>query len=319
MSKLKKILTMENAKVEYVYEDENGQEFTAEEQQITEADLLEQQGEVQEIMIVEHHSENQELGENKPSLLHAENADRDPDCKRGDNHHCWGIQQSIKLIETMKKFKNELANTSNRRGVWTQIHEDVCNKGLAVSVQECQNKWKNLIRTYKECCKMRNKDNMRFRYYKEMADYFGGETFAGDHDYNKSKLHLFPLTKSVNQAGASSSHGAPTVTFPPICFTDRQFIEYTNMKREEYAARQKRHEEEMALRKMELDIQKKKLEVMKKAAMASVQGSKAINFGNKKRKYPKSDNNSSIEEVETVQVVQQTPVNNFQILADLAF
>lgn len=213
----------------------------------------------------------------------------------------------------MKQFKSELEGATNRREAWQKIHQDVCSKGLLVSIQECQNKWKNLIRSYKECSKMKNKDNMRFRYYKEMSDYFGGEKFFHlDHDYNKTKLTLMPLS------GASTSQGTPTVTFPPICFTDRQFIEYTNMKREEYAARQKRHEEEMSLRKQELEVNKKKLEVMKKAAMANLQGSKSVNFGKKRKANGSNVVISSIkEESESVQVVQHPA--NMEILANLTF
>jgi len=214
----------------------------------------------------------------------------------------------------MKKYKTELANATNRRDVWNKIHQDVTYKGVNVSVQECQNKWKNLIRTYKECCKMKNKDNMRFRYYNEMSDFFGGESaFLKEHDYNKSKLTLMPLFGDSSLASTSKCN--PTVTFPPICFTDRQFIEYTNMKRDEYSARQKRHEEEMAIRKQELDIQKKKLEVMKKAAMASVQGNKNVNFGKKAKTTTSSSKDNSVsEERENV----QAPRFNF-VLADVAF
>lgn len=281
MSKLKKILSMNDSKVEYVYEDENGQEFTAQEHHLQEEDLMDQhgatEGEVHEVMIVDQSGELQPT-EGDTSLIHDENSERDPDCRRKDSHHCWGIQQSLKLIESMTSFKDELANASNRREVWLKIQQDVNRKGLSVSVQECQNKWKNLVRSYKECCKMKNKGNMRFRYYNEMSSYFGGQRFLNlDHDYNKTKLTLMPLLGS-GSSGSVGPQGTPTVTFPPICFTERQFIEYTNMKREEYAARQRRHEEEMAVRKQELEVQKKKLEVMKKAAMANLQGNKNVNF-----------------------------------------
>ncbi|KAL1517517.1 hypothetical protein ABEB36_001273 [Hypothenemus hampei] len=278
MSKVKRFLTMNNTKVEYVFQDENGQEYTAEGDPIQEEDIMEKQqlqgAEIEEVMIVEHTSDLE--GDEDGGKTNADiNTERDPDCKRRDSHHCWGIRQSLQLIETMKQFKRELACAVNRREVWQKIHQDVTNKGLVVSIQECQNKWKNLIRSYKECNKMKNKDNMRFRYYKEMCDYFRGENLIYmDHDYDKTKLQLLPLLPN----GGAQAKGPPTVTFPPICFTDRQFMEYTNMKREEYAARQKRHEEEMSIRKLELDIQKKKLEVMKKAAMANLQGTKTVNF-----------------------------------------
>ncbi|XP_066138507.1 uncharacterized protein [Euwallacea fornicatus] len=262
-----------STKVEYIYEDENGQRYTAagqplEEHQDDDTD------DIEEVMIVEQNPEISVI-EEATGLAHDVNAERDPDCRRKDTHHCWGISQSQKLIESMRKYKDELGTTGNRRDTWQKIHQDVTSKGISVSIQECQNKWKNLIRSYKECCKMKNKDNMRFRYYKEMSDYFGGEKlFLSDHSYNKSKLHLMPLLG----ASLPGSSTAPTVTFPPICFTDRQFVEYTNMKRGEYSARQKRHEEEMSLRKQELEVQKKKLEVMKKAAMANLQGGKTVNF-----------------------------------------
>lgn len=161
---------------------------------------------------------------------------------------------------------------------------------------------------------MKNKDNMRFRYYKEMCDYFGGEAVPHvDHDYNKTKLTLRPLLSSEGLA-----KGSPTVTFPPICFTDRQFMEYTNMKREEYAARQKRHEEEMLLRKQELEVQKKKLEVMKKAAMANLQGTKSVNFGKRARANSNSDNPSVKRKAsENIQVIQHQP--NLEIFTNLTF
>ncbi|KAH1002216.1 uncharacterized protein LOC109537669 isoform X2 [Dendroctonus ponderosae] len=298
-------------KVEYVYEDENGQEYTTE--QMQEEDAMDQQApppdEIQEVMIVERPLDELTVNGRLTSLAHETNAERDPDCKRKDSHHCWGIQQSLKLIESMRDFKEEMANTTNRREVWQKIHKDVNNKGLIVSVQECQNKWKNLIRSYKECSKMKNKDNMRFRYYKEMCDYFGGEAVPHvDHDYNKTKLTLRPLL----------SKDSPTVTFPPICFTDRQFMEYTNMKREEYAARQKRHEEEILLRKQELEVQKKKLEVMKKAAMANLQGTKSVNFGKRARANSSSDNPSvKRKPSENMQVIQHQP--NLEIFTNLTF
>ncbi|CAH1132656.1 unnamed protein product [Ceutorhynchus assimilis] len=273
-----KIRKMNVAKVEYIYEDENGTEYRAEEATLEDEDL-DHHGteEIQEVMIIEQQEESYSEQE-AAKLLHEVTEERDPDCKRRDTHHCWGIQQSLKLIAAITKYRDELACATNRKDVWRKIHRDLLDQGLTVTIQECQNKWKNLIRSYKECTKMKNKDNMRFRYYKEMCDYFAGEKFLHtDHDYNNSRLTLMPLLSSGG-TGASSSKVVPTVTFPPICFTDRQFMEYTNMKRDEYMARQKRHDEEMNLRRQELEVQKKKLEVMKKSAMANLQGTKNVNF-----------------------------------------
>lgn len=75
---------MNNSKVEYVYEDENGQEYTTGEHQLPN-DGMEQHGvaagEVQEVMIVDQNMEIH-VSEGATSLAHDTNADRDPDCKR---------------------------------------------------------------------------------------------------------------------------------------------------------------------------------------------------------------------------------------------
>ncbi|KAF7273585.1 uncharacterized protein LOC143203499 isoform X2 [Rhynchophorus ferrugineus] len=310
---------MNDATVEYVYEDETGRQYTNHEP------LEEVEHNPEEVMIIEHQEDIRKHDPDDP-LGHDENLDRDPDCRRKDTHHCWGVDQSLKLIETMKQFKDELGKMGNRKDTWRKIHHNIQNKGVSVSVQECQNKWKNLIRSYKECIKMKNKSNMRFRYFKEMSDYYGGENVLSlDHDYNKTKLTLMPLLNATNGSGSA----APTVTFPPICFTDRQFIEYTNMKREEYAARQKRHEEEMAIRKQELEIQKKKLEVMKKAAMANAPSNKSINFDFpcrwpdeattllisiiRRRKYEIADKDQTKKPALWNEIMQEMNDNGFQI------
>lgn len=319
MSHLRKILRMNDATVEYVYEDEHGQQFTAHQQP---QDPLEGDGHKAEVMIVEQSDLQNDVNESNAPEETTDHAD--PECRRRDTHHCWGVEQSLKLIETVKEFKDQLGKTGSRKETWQKITKAVRTKGVDVNVQECQNKWKNLIRSYKECIKMKNRSNMRFRYFNEMSDYFGGDTslLNLEHDYNKTKLTLMPLLSPGNVPGSNTA--PPTVTFPPICFTDRQFVEYTNMKREEYAARQKRHDEEMAIRRQELEVQKKKLEVMKKAAMANVPSNKNVNFGKKSKL-----NNSSNAIKEEMQVyegdsqrnieITYQSVPNIQILESMAF
>lgn len=78
---------MNNSKVEYVYEDENGQEYTTEQLQ-EEDDAMDQQDqpapadEIQEVMIVERPLDELTANGRLTSLSHDTNAERDPDCKR---------------------------------------------------------------------------------------------------------------------------------------------------------------------------------------------------------------------------------------------
>lgn len=74
---------MATSKVEYIYEDEDGHEYTAEEP-LHEDDMLEEDntsGQYQEVMIVDD-SPDMKVRIVPESLVHEINSERDPDCKR---------------------------------------------------------------------------------------------------------------------------------------------------------------------------------------------------------------------------------------------
>lgn len=89
MSHLAKILSMNDATVEYVYEDENGQQYTNHE-------LLEEvKHNPEEVMIIEHQEDIQKHIADD-TLGHDENLDRDPDCRRKGKSHEETVRNSVK-------------------------------------------------------------------------------------------------------------------------------------------------------------------------------------------------------------------------------
>lgn len=89
---------MATSKVEYIYEDEDGHEYTAEEP-LHEDDMLDEQdnasGQYQEVMIVDN-SPDMNVSLIPESLVHDLNHERDPDCKR--KGWCFGVTRSFGAV-----------------------------------------------------------------------------------------------------------------------------------------------------------------------------------------------------------------------------
>jgi hypothetical protein len=139
-----------------------------------------------------------------------------------DDRHHWTYDQTLYLIDAMGSHMDELNHPKKRRFVFNNISNDLLSSGFSISGSICQNKWKNLLRSYKVAKDTKNRTGRgpsRFHFFDKMDDLLGEKpSNKCSHSLESSSLDnledQFPVALNEPSSSTSTSTSEPPMAAP---------------------------------------------------------------------------------------------------------
>jgi hypothetical protein len=181
----------------------------------------------------------------------------------------------------------DLNHARKRRYVFENVSNDLLSNGFTVSSYACQSKWKNLLRSCKSCKDHKNKTGRgpsRFLFFEKM-DLLGEKpSNKCEHTLESSNLlHIEDVAPSPSSSRSVTSTELTTEDDSAVSISSeeqnngptkkraKKTITYQSdficLKKIEYAKRQKRHEEKLAIQKEKLKVEQEKINILKQLLM----------------------------------------------------
>ncbi|KAJ8922011.1 hypothetical protein NQ315_008650 [Exocentrus adspersus] len=80
----------------------------------------------------------------------------------------WAADETLKFIDVYKKYKSTYENCVSKKYMWTMLSIELAKQGVHRSADKLENKWKSLMRSYRNSAA--RGEWSRFYFYEEMAD-----------------------------------------------------------------------------------------------------------------------------------------------------
>ncbi|XP_046684747.1 uncharacterized protein LOC124370496 isoform X3 [Homalodisca vitripennis] len=91
----------------------------------------------------------------------------------GAERIAWDRQSVYLLIREYKRYKNEFSNPDvRRRDYWEKVSNNLAVSGYSFDVEQCEKKWRNLRKTYKE---NEGKQVVNWPFFNVLKDIFSSE------------------------------------------------------------------------------------------------------------------------------------------------
>ncbi|KAJ8932894.1 hypothetical protein NQ314_014375 [Rhamnusium bicolor] len=115
----------------------------------------------------------------------------------------WSRRDTLKLIKVYQRNKGKFEEYKQRKVVWTMIANELAQLNVYKSADKCAEKWKNLLRTYKNANEKPSVPT-RFQYYQEMRDIFSNtQVTVSDSDLDDMEIE-YKSTVPVNPLSIDS-------------------------------------------------------------------------------------------------------------------
>lgn len=182
-----------------------------------------------------------------------------------DEKHSWSYNKTVCIINSMEAHANELNRPKKRKFVFDNISNDLLSSGFSINAVTCQNKWKNLLRSYKVVKDNKNKTGRGpsgFHFFDQMDSLLGEKpSNRCSHSLESSNLdNLEDRDESTTSATDKPQMEAPKKRVRCNNTAQKDFVA---LKQEEYQRKQQRHNEKLNIEKQKLDIEKYKLNLLK--------------------------------------------------------
>lgn len=110
--------------------------------------------------------------------------------------HNWQYEEVLRLIVAYEDHKDEQHHPKKRKYLWTNIENDMISSGFNVSAEMCNQKWRNLLKSYKTAKDNKNSSGRgacRFMFFYVMDE------ILGTTPSNQSTHTLSALSNAVSQ------------------------------------------------------------------------------------------------------------------------
>lgn len=178
----------------------------------------------------------------------------------------WTYDETMCLIQSMAVHMEDLNHAKKRKFVFVNISNDLLSNKFSKSALSCQNKWKNLLRSYKAAKDQKVKTGRgasRFHFYEQIDE------LLGEKPTNKC-LHALEsscTSTDIDEVEALTEDEEIVKVQPRRKRRTSGSVnlgEVIRSREEEYVKKQKRHEEKVALFQQQLALEKEKIEILKK-------------------------------------------------------
>ncbi|KAF5287259.1 hypothetical protein FQR65_LT02132 [Abscondita terminalis] len=124
----------------------------------------------------------------------------------------WSHNDTLLLITSVEAHYEELNHPKKRKYVWENINNDLVSHGINVTTSTCTQKWKNLLRSYKQCIdntKRTGRGPMRFHYFDQMNEFLGNKpNMSSSHTIDTIIRTSFTATSESNSVSITESESS---------------------------------------------------------------------------------------------------------------